>query len=143
MSWALWILGHVDMAGARMAAALQRAVALGPLPSSRALRPGGGRPQRSRLGRLDSGEQGAKAARVICHSRIGLRGFRTPVVNVTLTMAGRPVASTEHRAATRTPTSPSGRAYARSGLRPNFDFVPRMAGEQGITIGALDTGDGA
>ena len=52
------------------------------------------------------------------------------------------VASTEHRAATRTPTSPSGRAYARSGLRPNFDFVPRMAGEQGITIGALDTGDG-
>jgi class 3 adenylate cyclase/tetratricopeptide (TPR) repeat protein len=29
MSWALWILGHVDMAAARMAAALQRADAVG------------------------------------------------------------------------------------------------------------------
>jgi hypothetical protein len=29
MSWALWVLGHVDMAGARMAAALQRADAIG------------------------------------------------------------------------------------------------------------------
>jgi len=29
MSWALWILGHVDMAGARMGAALQRADAIG------------------------------------------------------------------------------------------------------------------
>jgi predicted ATPase/class 3 adenylate cyclase len=29
MSWALWVLGHVDMAGTRMAAALQRADAVG------------------------------------------------------------------------------------------------------------------
>jgi predicted ATPase/class 3 adenylate cyclase len=29
MSWALWVLGHIDMAGARMAAALQRADAIG------------------------------------------------------------------------------------------------------------------
>jgi len=29
MSWALWILGHIDMAGARMTAALQRADAIG------------------------------------------------------------------------------------------------------------------
>src|SRR5262245_225280 len=29
MSWALWILGHIDVAGARMAAALQRADAIG------------------------------------------------------------------------------------------------------------------
>jgi class 3 adenylate cyclase/predicted ATPase len=29
MSWALWVLGHIDMAGARMAAALQRADAVG------------------------------------------------------------------------------------------------------------------
>jgi predicted ATPase len=29
MSWALWVLGHIDMAGTRMAAALQRADAIG------------------------------------------------------------------------------------------------------------------
>jgi hypothetical protein len=44
----------------------------------------------------------------------------------------------DHRGHACAPTSPD--AHARSGLRPNFDFVPRAVGRAGITIVALDAG---